>query len=220
MTADDNGGFNQYYRYVDSTRTLECITCRPDGGASTAAVAEPPSYRGTTAMAGDGNTYVFRTQEALLPEDVNGTDDVYEWHNGSLGLVTDGETVWPDGPGSLALLGISRDATNVLFSVGAQLTGYETDKVAQLYDARIGGGFGSPPVPPAPCAEDACQGPLEQPPNTAAPGSSTYVGPGNRAVKKGRKCAKGKVRRGKRCVKKKPRAHKKRAHQRPKGESK
>lgn len=220
MTTDDNGGFEQYYRYEDSTRTLECVTCRPDGGASTAFVRVAPSYRGASAMSRDGSTYVFQTVQALLPEDVNGTDDVYEWHNGSIGLVTDGETVWPDGPGALSLQGISRDASNVIFIVGARLTGYESDQVAQLYDARIGGGFGSPPVPPAPCAEDACQGPLEASPNAVDPGSSTYVGPGNRVAKKGKKCAKGKVRRGKRCVKKKPRQHRKRAHTRTRGESK
>ncbi len=56
--------------------------------------------------------------------------------------------------------GIGADGRDVLFSLDDPgLTGFEQDGLANLYDARIGGGF-APPGPPAHCNEESCQGPL------------------------------------------------------------
>ena len=52
------------------------------------------------------------------------------------------------------------------------------DGYNRLYDARIGGGFEFPP-PPKPCPLEVCQGTPKGAPEEQAPGTGTYVGPGN-----------------------------------------
>ncbi|HWX87977.1 MAG TPA: hypothetical protein VNX67_07375 [Solirubrobacteraceae bacterium] len=186
MTPDDPGACGtspclQVYRYDANDRGLECVTCRPAGappGASfkIAQAGSSPRFGGASD---DGRTFIFDSSYPLLPEDVNGTNDLYEWHDGRLRLVTDGLTQWPEGPGEPELVGVTPDGADAFFTLGAHLTGYEVDQTAELYDARIGGGFPPPLNPPAPCSEDACQGPLAQPPALEAPGSASFDGPAN-----------------------------------------
>jgi hypothetical protein len=53
------------------------------------------------------------------------------------------------------------------------LTGWDEDKLIDLYDVRIGGGFAEPPLPPIPCEGDECQGvPAAVPSFTTASGFS------------------------------------------------
>ncbi|HET6997126.1 MAG TPA: hypothetical protein VFI03_00925 [Solirubrobacterales bacterium] len=187
ITADPTGGFEQYYRYSERTGNVECLSCAPPGrqpalpegipfpGASWGSA--PPAAK-ASLLSDDGATFVFSTEAAILPRDVNGGPDVYEWHNGTIRLVTDGEGEYGDSSGALWLRGMSSDGTNVLFSVAAKLTGYERDDVSQLFVARLDGGFPRP-KPEAGCAEDACQGPLDGAPAFARPGSVAIAGPGN-----------------------------------------
>lgn len=215
ITADDNNHQIQYYRFDFRTKAIECVTCGRSGKVPDFGAAVPesdPTHSGNSAVTADGNTFVFETEQALLRRDVNSGPDIYEWHNGSLGLVTDGTTSWPISIGRLQLKGISPDGSSVAFVGAASLTGYEHDSVGQLFVARRDGGFGVPPIPPAPCAEDACQGPLQAAPSLAAPGSASFVGPGNEHA------AKQKKKKHRRQHKKKRRQGKKRtAHKAHKG---
>lgn len=188
ITADQNGSVEQAYRYSQQDGSVECLSCAPPGKASDA-IADPPNRpfmyfvlppNGSEArpLTDDGDTYVFNTEAALLPQDANNGPDVYEWHNGTLSLVTDGEGEYGGNVSvPLSLEGITRDGTDVLFRLSARLTGFERDDVGQLFVARTGGGF-PPPVPPAACNEDACQGPLEGAPGFSQPGSTSLVGAG------------------------------------------
>ncbi len=244
ITSDDNGGFAQSYRYSEADGSIECLSCQR-GAATSGGVTPPrtiPFLIGGTppieaearALTHDGSTFVFKTDEALVPRDANGGPDVYEWHNGSIQLITDGEGEYGGNVSvPLSLEGITRDGTDVLFRVSAQLTGFERDGVGQLFVARAGGGF-PPPQPPAACREDACQGPLDPAPGITQPGSATAAGNGQATSarkqtkkKRGKKSNKqkkckpaakrGKATKGKRCGKGKKKGKRTRAAGRNRG---
>ena len=191
ITPSPTGGFTQYYRYSDRDGSVECMSCAPPGvtpaesrehALPSLGFTQAPSQARTPQLSADGQTFVFTTTAALVPRDVNRDVDIYEWHNGRLGLVTDGLSESGGGAAPLIVLGISPDGSNVLFKVGLGLTGYEHDHMGQLYVARLNGGFPPPPVPAAPCAEDACQGPLDSPPAIGDPSSAALHGSGNAAA--------------------------------------
>lgn len=221
VTADDNGGNPQFYRYSDLDGSVECVSCSPSPYASVEPnkPADPglafgftPAQADTNWLSEDGSYFVFATRARLTRLDVNQGSDIYQWHNGVISLVTDGvhDLGEPGAPAPLTVLGLSGDGVNLLFKTGLALTGYEEDRAGNLYMARLDGGFGPPPVPPAPCAEDACQGPLAEPPTFVDPGSVTGSGPGNEKAapaarkRKPHKCGARKV---KRCNGKRRKKH-------------
>jgi len=105
-------------------------------------------------LSNDGRVF-FATSEALLPEDRNETVDIYEYADGTLGLVTSGT-----GDDALAYAGASADGVSVYFGTDASLLPADRDNGDDdLYVARLGGGFPDPASPPTPCTGDACQGP-------------------------------------------------------------
>jgi hypothetical protein len=205
-----NGGVaascEELYRYEDREGSIECLSCRH--GAVTSNDVGTPLVLATTPsgdeaqMSDDGSTVAFATAEALLPRDVNGGTDIYEWRDGVLGLVTDGVSDFHEGLASLRVAAVSADGRDIFFTaVAPGLTGFERDELANFYDARIGGGFEAPEVRST-CIEDSCQGSLRPPPPLGQAGTATYSGPGN-VQGGGRKprCAKGQVRRHGHCAK-------------------
>jgi hypothetical protein len=228
ITSDDVGKTRQLFRYSATDHSVECVSCMP-GVAPGGHVASPwlDIARGIDDAAESGNAVVFQTATAFSSEDVNRGDDVYEWRNGRIGLVTDGVTQYPPGTGGLNLVGIGEDGMNVIFRAGVNLTGYERDDAGQIYVARVGGGFPPPPGKPAPCGEESCQGPLQAPPPISAPGSASVAGHGNakeegtpakprkRCTAKARKG--GKASRAKACGKKKAKSKKKSANRKQGG---
>ncbi len=116
-----------------------------------------------------GNRVVFITAEPLVAADVNEQPDVYEWHDGELGLVSSGSEEVP-----VEFGGISRDGKTVLFETTATLTWQDEDGGdTDFYAARLGGGFPQPHEPPV-CEGAACAStarPSLPSPATAAAGS-------------------------------------------------
>jgi len=130
---------------------------------------QPLQQGGMRFMSADGTRILFTTSEPLVAGDVNTTTDVYEWANGTLGLVSSGA-----GDATVSYQGLSADGSSAFFTtdetlVAADRNGGDED----LYDARLGGGFPAPPPPPVPCAGDACQGPL--PPRLSLPSTPTLT---------------------------------------------
>jgi NHL repeat len=226
ITSDDNGGVVQAYRYSQDDGSIECVSCPRDGQPAKPVselrtkpfllFAQPPANARAYPMTGDGQTFVFQTDTALLPADANNGPDIYEWHNGTLQLLTDGEGEYGGNISvPLSLEGISRDGLNVLFRVQARLTGHEADAVGQIYISRLGGGF-PPPSQPVPCSEDGCQGPLEAPPPFTGAGSSAIQGakapskakPRKKPCRPQAKGKKAKKAKGKACAKKKKQSRK------------
>lgn len=185
LTTDPTAGQRQLYRYDDDDGSVECLSCPSEGSP-----AEVPS---DFALSVDGATVAFVTAARLDRLDVNGRRDVYEWRAGATGPITDGLTKWPQGDGEPKVAGISADGDSILFSVAGRLTGEEQDGQANLYVARVGGGFAQP-APPTPCDGDSCQGPLEAPPAWPAAASAALHGSGNAAGPTRRPCRKGTAR--------------------------
>jgi hypothetical protein len=231
----DNGTTPQLYRYDDRDRSLICVSCPSDGtparrNLSRDLIAENAAQQrgpNQTPLSADGETLAFATSEGLLDADQNTSgpgeepkkgQDVYEWRDGRLMLVTDGLTTWPFlQQGAIAVPqvnGVSPSGRDIYFLAAAQYTADALDGYYRLYDARIGGGFEFPP-PPRPCPLEVCQGTPRGAPEEPPPGTSSFLGAGNPS-RQGNKprCPKSKrkVRRGGkvRCVPRKSRhAHKK-----------
>jgi hypothetical protein len=225
VNGPQNGGTGQYYRYDDNDRSLVCVSCPTDGSpprgeAPLLSIGEIGPTLGPLSSAGDD--FVFPTPTPLVSADQNTAgpgqnsavgQDIYEWRDGRLLLVTDGLTSSPGNSGlGPHVVGVTPSGHDVFFEQGAQLTPDAIDTYTRLYDARIGGGFAFPPPPP-PCPLEACQGTPRGVPEESRPGSADFAGPGN-VVSHPARCRKGKVRRRGRCVAKHNKKHAKRSQHR------
>jgi hypothetical protein len=178
----------------------------------------------------DGGRLFFDSSDALVPQDTNNTEDVYEWEpaigvggtespagdtctpstpgyepasGGCVGLISNGRSPEPSG-----FLDASENGEDVFFLTTANLSKRDVDTAYDVYDARV---HGSEPAEPQPevCVGDSCQ------PSVAAPEDPAQVfqGAGNfpaplapptkKVTKKTVKCEKGKTRNEhKKCVSK------------------
>jgi hypothetical protein len=213
----DNGGGRQYYRYDDSDRSLVCVSCPRDGSPPFGEVlAELHQTASTGAnqrtLSADGETFAFTTPTPLIGADQNtpgpgqpprAGDDVYEWRDGRLILITDGLTNWTIDPivqasAAPIVLGTTPSGGDIFFTATAAYTPDAPDASMRLYTARIDGGIAFP-QPPPPCPLEVCQGTPKGAPEEQPPGTSDFRGPGNpvEATPNRRRCPKGrrKVRR-------------------------
>ena len=199
LTADDTDTAADVYRYDAASNTLRRISTGgqdgygSDGNDNTLAAsinsrAAPynyMSYRINLSASKDGSRIIFRTAQALQPQDVNGANDLYEWHDGHVDLVSDGRDPAGAAVGSNVSM-ISADGSTVIFATGRKLVPSDTDTATDVYAARMGEDFPPAPGPPAPpCAGDVCQGrPTAQAPPASA-GTVSFAGAGNAAVTRG-----------------------------------
>jgi len=222
LTLDDRNSVADVYRYDAISGQLQCLSCQGHDGTLPVTInargvqSSPPNYGQQDRVAGEsGGTVVVVTREPLLPADQNAAFDGYVWNEGAgLGLVTGGT-----GDSGIALIGrssgtpptpvsISATGQEILFYTEAPIVSADHNSVADLYTARVDGGF-SQPVPSPSCESVlACLG--EEAAAAATEGtapSSAVTGPGNQAVPKparpGKRphCKGGKVRRRGKCVK-------------------
>jgi hypothetical protein len=217
LTNYPSAGHAQIYLYDASDDQFRCVSCKLTAAASTGDAylkqliptltnATPPWKMRN--LSGDGSRVFFDSQEALVADDVNATIDVYEWRDdgspdGTIGLISGGRS-----PQDSYFVDANASGDDVFFATRAQLDCRDTDALVDIYDARVGGGFGPCPVPPA-CNDDTCQGPPAPPPSTGHPTTSRFHGQGNqpktRQRAKAKRCKRGykrKTIRGKsKCVK-------------------
>ena len=145
----------------------------------------------------DGGRLFFNTDDALVPQDVNGTQDVYEFEppgvgtcttasvtfsehsGGCVGLVSSGTS-----PTESGFLDASEGGGDVFFITGERLVPQDFDTSLDIYDAHecttqvpCRPVVGSPP----PCSTgDACKpAPTPQPAIYGSPSSATFSGVGN-----------------------------------------
>jgi len=155
-----------------------------------------PPFR---AASDNGDFVFFEAVSPLVPADIDGetpsesgeqytynhpSSDVYEWRRdgidgcnhgqGCLSLISGGQ-----GGHIVYLLGTTPSGRDVFFTTNSALVPSDTDTAADIYDARIEGGFPARSVP-AECEGDACSTPLNAPLDTT-PSSSSFSGPGNSA---------------------------------------
>ena len=177
---------NEVYLYDAGTGQLACASCNPSGAQPTGDASILPTIKGTFSsslafylprnLSDDGRRLFFETTDALVPGDSNGKQDVYEYAGGRPRLISSGTS----GVDS-SFFDASLSGNDVFFETAAQLVGQDTDRKLDIYDARVGGGF--PSVSSSvPCAGDACKAPPAVSAPGQAPGSSSFVGPGNPAA--------------------------------------
>ncbi len=225
----------EVYLYDASTQGLVCASCNPTGarpvgieyGNAGRLVGGdrvwPPSawlaanIPGWTPFRVDGALYqsrylsdsgrlFFNSNDALVPQDVNGTEDVYEYEpagvpkgsghecatqsatysersDGCVGLISSGTSSEES-----AFLDASETGTDVFFLTEARLVPEDFDKSPDVYDAQectVAVPCRPKPAvaPPACTTADSCRAaPSPQPATFGAPASATFSGAGNLAA--------------------------------------
>jgi hypothetical protein len=181
------GACVQLYVYTIADHTLRCASCNPSGPTTGRANAITnlfvisgggiaSTHHLNRVISDDGHYVFFSTPEGLLPQDVNGKVDAYEYdtHTGALSLISSGR-----GSSDSYAIETTPDGHDAYFVTRDQLTGWDTDANYDLYDARINGGLSDPtPAPPA-CTGQDCHGPLTAPPATGPIASAIAKTAGN-----------------------------------------
>jgi hypothetical protein len=194
-----DGHCEELYRYdvtAPSGGSLTCLSCNPSNAAPVGNAEIARSYPFESATAGpvsaistDGSLAFFDTRDALVPQDTNGTLDVYEWESdgrggctlvsGCVHLISSGNDSQPS-----LFLGASPDGADVFFGTHARLVSSDTDTAGDLYDARICAAADPCVQPPAAetaqCQGDSCQTAPPAPAN-ASLGSLSFSGAENLA---------------------------------------
>ncbi len=151
------------------------------------------SYQ-SRALSDEGRMF-FDSTDALVPQDTNGTTDVYEYEpqgvgscvrpGGCVSLISPGtspeESVFLDAGGKGPGGGESED---VFFVTAASLVRRDVDTAYDVYDAHLCSAAvpcAGAPVSPPPCGSgDSCKAaPSPQPSLFGAPASATFSGAGN-----------------------------------------
>jgi hypothetical protein len=235
-SAFNSGGAEQIYRYDVPSNTLACVSCTPHGVTPTgnAVMSQlqafnhgsetEPRYPGLTISRGissDGDRIFFDTPDPLVPQDTNAHsegsvrapyqtdngDDVYEWENGVVYLISSGKSTH-----NAYYLESSENGDDVFFATTEGLVPGDTDGGYDVYDARIPHPGEPFPPPAVPCEGSVCQGPPNVPSPLTPPASATFSGLGNptpevtpppvkKVTTKTVKCAKGKKLSHGKCVK-------------------
>lgn len=185
-SANDTDSGMDVYEYAPDTGALTLISRGTDGAgnsgdsASTAEDTLPSSAqnRHNVPVSDDGSYIEFATAEPLVPEDVNGASDVYEYHTGTVSLISDGQD-----PAGVVMGGMTPSGHDIFFQTRSSLVPFDIDNgVGTIYDARIPRDGEHPfPLPSsaAACLEDSCQGRLSTPPAVPSPPSGSFVGDGD-----------------------------------------
>jgi hypothetical protein len=170
----------------------------------------PPSTNFSTGL-GDGHRFLYQTRylansgrlffdspDPLVAQDVNGTQDVYEFEppgvggcgatsatysersGGCVGLISSGSSAEES-----AFMDASESGDDVFFITLAKLVSQDYDAALDVYDAHVCSGAepcypAATAVPPACFTGDACKAaPTPQPTIFAAPPSATFNGVGD-----------------------------------------
>jgi hypothetical protein len=205
----------ELYLY-DAAVGLTCVSCNPTNGRPVGPSSIPGAVGNGTglraykprALVDNGKRVLFTSADALSPADTNtqgaggaGVPDAYQWEaqgegsctraQGCTALLSSGRDATPS-----LFVDASADGTDAYFLSGSSLVGQDPGAI-DLYDARVGGGFGEPGGG-IPCEGDSCQA---LPPEPTEPTLTTLLsGPGNPPVhytrygfKAAKSCPKGKV---------------------------
>jgi hypothetical protein len=181
ITAYDNAGHAEMYRYDAEAEQVLCVSCNPDGSPPTSDVF---GSMGGRFITDDGRVF-FDTAEPLDSRDTNHGKDTYEFVEGRPQLITSGTGNGASGTGLSAestpgLYGVSANGTDVYFGSFDTLVSQDRNGAGQLkfYDARSSGGFLANPAPQPCAAADECHGETSGPPAALENGSGASLGDG------------------------------------------
>jgi len=155
---------NELFVYVADEDRLACASCNPTGalpiGRASLPNGTPSSYR-PGIFSADGRRVFFNSADALAPRDSNHRQDVYVFADGKPQLISTGVS-----SDISALVDVAAGGRDVFFTTRSRLVTNDRDNNADIYDARVGGGFPEPQAPLR-CAGEACRGQPGAPHQTA-----------------------------------------------------
>ncbi len=212
----------EVYLYDAASARLVCVSCNPTGARPTGALigvaggetgqafaggwvpgwTGPPPNFGSSALRqprylSDSGRLFFDSADALVAQDVDGVEDVYEYEPPGVGGCTTTDATFAQSAGgclNLVSAGVSPARSEFLdasetggdafFITRAQLALQDYDSAYDVYDAHeCTGAVPCLPVPaqPPPCqSESSCRvAPTPQPALYGAPASATFAGVGN-----------------------------------------
>lgn len=168
LTHEGASGVSQVFEYDAQAKTLVRVSQVQGGAGGTfPATMVFPSYAGhfdpspqPSSVSDDGVVVVFQSEAALTLHAILGHNNVYEYREGRVSLISDGQdrSVKDGGFPSVSLVGVDGSGRDIFFTTADQLVPQDGDTQEDVYDARIDGGF-LPVAPPA-CESEACQGSL------------------------------------------------------------
>jgi hypothetical protein len=203
LTGYDNtieaGRVVEAFVYSADDAVLACASCDPSGARPVLATEKEGSRRSRLPvsnqsfthlrrwMSGNGNRVFFDSEQPLVPGDLNGTQDVYEWEREGTGMcaaqipprLDHGCVSLLSGAGGGYSFLVDADASgdNVFLEHRGPLGQVQAARDRnELYDVRVNGGF---PQTSLACSGTGCQGVPPAPPLFATPASVTFAGAGN-----------------------------------------
>ena len=176
---------HEVYEYSAETGQLVCASCDPSGeqprgsafiGARLTERVSTPFHQ-PRVVSDDGSRLFFSSPDPLVPElsGSGGSVKVFEYENGAPELISGNEA-----GGEAVFLDASGNGNDVFFATRERLAASDTDELADVYDARVEGGF-PPPVAAKQCQDSECQDPFSPLPSFPTPASASFVGAGNLA---------------------------------------
>lgn len=199
ITPDDTSSVTQLFRYDAQTGGLVRVSIGQGGFnlngntdtfpiATAAASLTGKLERGPSAISDDGAYVVFQSADGLTPGALNAqvtnepevfAQNVYEYHDGSVQLISDGQdAASTEQQSSVRMLGTVGLGGDVFFQTADPLVQQDGDTQLDIYDAHVNGGF-APEQAPVGCQGDVCQGLPAGAPALVGAGSSSFSGPGN-----------------------------------------
>ena len=155
----------------------------------------------------DSGRLFFNSPDALVVQDINNNQDVYEYEPVEIGNCSEGSVTYHPSErgcvglissgrasGESAFLDASETGNDVFFLTAERLTPQDVDSAIDVYDAHSCPGglgcFANIERPPACTTADACRvAPVPQSEIFGSPASETFKGPGNVAPRKNNPCA-------------------------------
>lgn len=215
LTPDDTSTVSQLFRYDAATGQLARVSVGQHGYNNNGNTTEDPIILGpkatlerhafsengpaTRLISDDGSYVYFESTLGLTPKALNHVElpnhvgqfaeNVYQWHNGEITLISDGRDttyigtqILSEQRSSVRLLGITPAAEDVFFTTASALSTSDVGGGEDIYDARVDGGLPTPQD--ISCESDACQPQSPASPSSPTAGSSEFAGPGNAKPKK------------------------------------
>jgi hypothetical protein len=191
----------------DATATgekLRCVSCNPSSarprGRNVGDSIHPAwigarlgrregSFRAPRELSADGRRLFFESFDALVSEDTNGAQDVYQWQAPGKGTCTAERPEFVEsasgcvelissglGSEDVSFLDASADGSDVFIRTADSLLAQDPGQI-DIYDARSGGGFPPPAPAPVPCVGEECRGASPAGPAEQGAGSAVFDGP-------------------------------------------
>jgi hypothetical protein len=173
---------HEVFEYSAQAGQLVCASCDPSGarpvgsafiGAKLTERVSTPFHQ-PRSLSDDGSRLFFSSPDPLVPGLAGGKAKVFEYEDGSVGLISGtGDS------GNDVFLDASASGNDVFLASREQLVPNDKDELVDVYDARVDGGIATAAASTPACQDGACQGTSSAAPPFSAPVSATFAGEGN-----------------------------------------